>query len=331
MRVLCVYYNYPQLSATYVEAEIRFLLRHGIEVEVWAETDPGSPYEAPCRVHRGRLCDAERSFRPDIIHFYWFKMLSKHLDSVSCPRITVRTHSFEIQPEELTRFQPHPRIKGLFLFPHQAAQLPSLEKVIPLPVVYDSRRFPPGLPAAKRPDLIACCTAGLPKKALEVFFETATLCRGLRFVLALATCSGHGETINQCIELNNRLGQPVDIRVDLPHAEVVPLLREAGCYLCTQRASKRGMPIAIAEALASGCHVLVPRFSWLTEMIGPYGATYQDAADAATRLGEAQAWSPGEWVQFANGAASYASAQFSDEAILPQLLRTWEAILREKP
>lgn len=329
MRVLCAYFNYPQLSATYIEAEIQFLMRRGIEVEVWSETDPGSPYKPACRVHRGTLHDAEQSFQPDIVHFYWLKMLSQHLHDVSCPRITVRAHSFEIEPEHGSLLQRDPRVRALFLFPDQAAQLTSLDKIVTLPVAYDSQRFPAELSAAKQRDLVVCSTAGLPKKALEVFFETAALRRDLRFVLAVATCTGHVEMISQCIEMNNRLGRPVDLRIDVPHAEVVPLLREAGSYLCTQRADKRGMPIAIAEALASGCYLVVPRLPWLMGMIGNRGASYSSAAEAAVILGETQAWSREKWDQVASDASNYAHGRFSDETVLPQLLRTWEAILQE--
>ena len=328
MRVLFVYYNYPQLSATYVEAEIRFLQRHGVDVEVWAETDPGSPYEPSCRVHRGSLSEAERSFRPDIIHFYWLKMLTRHLAQVSCPRLTVRDHSFGIEREEIARFQLHSQVRTIFLFPHEAAQLASQKKIAALPVAYDSRRVPFGRSVNKRSDVVACCTAGLPKKALEVFFETAVLCPDLHFVLALATCTGNREIIERCIELNHRLGKPVDLRLDLPHAEVVPLLQEAGCYLCTQRADKRGMPIAIAEALASGCYLLVPHFPWLMDMIGGRGTTYQNAEEAAGRLSETRTWSPSKWHEVASDAASYAQARYSDEVVLPQLLKTWAAILQ---
>ena len=327
MRLLCVYYNYPQLSATYIEAEIQFLVRQGVEVAVWAETDPGSPYEASCRVYRGSLASAEQTYQPDIVHFYWLKMYFRHSECVTCPNITIRSHSFEIQSEDIAFLQQDPRIKGLFMFPHQTSRLPSLNKVIPLPVVYDSERFPPKPPLLKKTDLVVCCTGGLPKKALEVFFGAAALCQNIRFVLALATCSGHEKMVDWCVDMNREFDQPVNIQVDLPHNQVALLLREAAIYFCTQRVTKRGMPIAIAEALASGCYVLTPNFPWLAEMFGIYGTTYHDAIDSATHISECQKWTSSEWEKLSRGAVEYAFGKYADQIILPKRLKTWHEML----
>ena len=42
-RVLYALWQYPQLSETYIEAEISCMLRWGVDVEVWREIEPASP------------------------------------------------------------------------------------------------------------------------------------------------------------------------------------------------------------------------------------------------------------------------------------------------
>jgi hypothetical protein len=332
LRVLCAYYNYPQLSATYVEAEIQFLRRHGINVEVWSETEPGSAYTASCRVHRGSLREAELAFRPDVLHFYWVKMLAKYLDEILCPHITVRSHSFETEWPDAAALAKNHRVKAFFLFPHQIPNQSTdtivHNKIVPLSVAYDSVRFPFPSSFTKQRDLVVCCTAGLPKKTLEVFLEVATLCPELRFVLGIATCAGHEQTITSCLKKNDELGRPAEIHVDLPHQAIPPLLQQAGIYLCTQGAGKRGMPIAVAEALASGCHVLIPDLPWLKAMIGQLGDCYSNAADAAARLRTLSSWSGNDWAWQSQRAAHFAAATYADERVLPRLLAAWTTMLK---
>lgn len=325
MRILIVYFNYPQLSATYVEAEIRYFQRQGIEVEVWSECDPGAAYPPSCFVHRGTLPEAEAAFKPDIVHFYWVKMALKYLDRISCLNVTIRDHSFGLSNEDKLYLLAETRVRAVFLFPHEMG-LSESEKFIALPVAYDSDRFPVDNSSVKQSDLVVCCTAGLPKKNLETFIRTSVLCPNHRFVLAVATCTGHLDTVQHCVDLNRRLGSPVDLRVNVAHDETASLMRTAGVYLCTQDLQKRGMPIAVAEALASGCYTLVPELPWLCAMIGNHGHAYANASEAAESINETSNWSTEKWELLSESAARYSLNQFSDEKILPKVIHEWNAI-----
>ncbi len=329
MRILIVYFNYPQLSATYLEAEIRYFQRHGIDIEVWSECEPGAAYVPSCKVHRGTLSNAETDFQPDIVHFYWVKMAVKHLDSVLCPNITIRDHSFGLDAEDRSYLLSQLRVRAIFLFPHELMQGQS-EKLHPLTVAYDSTRFPTASDAVKQTDMVVCCTAGLPKKSLETFIQTAALCPNHRFILAVATCTGHGETVQHCIDLNRRLGSPAEIRVDVPHTDIIPLMQSAGSYLCTQNSQKRGMPIAVAEALASGCYILIPQLPWLEAMIADHGVTYDGPSEAAKAILETSDWPSHKWKSLSINAAEYGFGRFSDQMVLPKVIQTWSAII-EKP
>lgn len=325
MRVLLVYYNYPQLSATYIEAEIRYLIRKGCVVEVWSETDPGAPYSATCRVHRGRLNDAVRSFRPDVVHIYWLKMAEKLVDQIDCKNVTARSHSYLSEVEAADRLARNEKIKAIFLFPDQMRSVAGSEKFVELPVAYDSGRFRFPDTSHKEAGLVVGTTAGLPAKSIGDFFETARLCPDLNFILAVATCEGHVGLIEEIRGFDQSRYPNIELLVDVPHHEIPPLLERASAYLCTQKASKRGMPIAIAEALASGCFVMVPEFVWLTEMVEQYGAGYSSPAEAAQKLIEQ--YMSGIQEAFVSGASKMANIKFSDNAVLPIMTGLWDLIL----
>ncbi|MGZ3606875.1 MAG: glycosyltransferase [Syntrophales bacterium] len=320
---MCVYFNYPQLSASYLEAEIRYFLTQGFDVQVWSETAPGSPYTASVYVHHGSLEDAEKEFCPDIIHFYWVKMAANYLPVVKCKFITARSHSFEVEINYLAALQNDYRVKAIFVFPHQFAEANSKEKLVPLSVAYDTNRFPRVRNINKQRDSIICCTAGLPAKSLEVFFDVACLCRELKFTLMVATCTGHEDLIEQYINLNQKLGNPVTLLADVPHREVVPALQNAGIYLCTQKAAKKGMPIAIAEALACGCYILVPELPWLGNMISEHGSVYESTDHVLELIRSVQEFPDNYWASISDRASDYAEKSFSDQAVLPKVLEIW--------
>lgn len=327
MKILIVYYNYPQLSATYVEAEIQFFIAQGMEVEVWCEKEPGSPYPPTCKVHRGSLCEAESSFRPDVVHYYWAKMAERLLDDTICPNVTVRCHSFPVEVEVVQRLIQHERIKAVFMFPDQARQCAFHPKVVEIPVAYSSGTFELHDAPAKNKDLVVCATAGLPNKSLETFLEIACLCPEMDFRLTIATCEANERVIPHIHEVNRQLGANVDISVDVPHAQIPALLRPAAFYICTQRRAKKGMPIAVVEALASGCYVLVPDYPWLVEMVGDYGAGYSNPEDAAGQLKSLRSSGHETLEETRKNAPGHAVSGYGDVNVLPPMLEVWRSLV----
>lgn len=327
MKVLLVYYNYPQLSATYVEAEIQFFIDQGMEVEVWSEKDPGSPYPPTCRVHRGSLREAELSFKPDIVHYYWAKMAERLLDDTICPSVTVRCHSFPVEVDVTQRLIQCERIKAIFMFPDQVRQCGLHPKVVEIPVAYSSKTFQHLDAPAKNKAQVVCATAGLPNKSLEIFLEIACLCPEMDFRLTIATCEGNERFIPHIQEVNRKLGANVDISVDLPHAQIPDLLRPAAFYICTQRRAKKGMPIAVVEALASGCYVLVPDYPWLVEMLGDYGTGYSNPEDAAAQLKSLRRSGHETLELTRRKAPGYAVNGYGDVNVLPPILEIWRSLV----
>lgn len=327
MKILLVYYNYPQLSATYIEAEIKFFINQGLEVEVWSEKDPGSPYQPTCKVHRGSLREAEEFSKPDIVHYYWAKMAERLLNDTICPRVTVRCHSFPSEVEVLARLIQCERIKAIFVFPDQAKKCSYHPKIIEIPVAYSSNAFQRLDAPEKDKQLVVCATAGLPNKSLETFLEIACLCTEMDFRLAIATCEANEWVIPHIQEVNRKLAANVDISVDLPHAQIPDLLSNAAFYICTQSRAKKGMPIAVVEALASGCYVLVPDYPWLVEMVGTYGAGYSKPEDAAVLLNYLCNSGCETLEETRRYAPTYAISRYGDVNVLSAILEIWRSLL----
>src|SRR5262249_49933237 len=112
--------------------------------------------------------------------------------------------------------------------------------------------------ARKDRKLVLRVSAGLPSEDLTTFMHTARLCPQHRFVLILGHCYQVESAVEQIIEQNRELGDPVEILVDLQHAERSALVRHAGIYMHTLGEREPfGMPVSIAEAMASGALLLL--------------------------------------------------------------------------
>ena len=119
-RVLYVLWQYPQLSETYITAEISCMLRWGVHVEVWRERAPAFAHPSSVPTHDGSLVDAVHRVQPDIIHVHWIGFVAKHtatLAQIGLP-VTVRLHGFDTTPENIRALLALPWIRALYGFPH---------------------------------------------------------------------------------------------------------------------------------------------------------------------------------------------------------------------
>jgi hypothetical protein len=253
-RVLYLVWHYPQLSESYVETEIRTMRRWGVEIGIWGEVNPASPYDTDVPVFSGSAEEAIRAFRPDLIHIHWLNFAASHralLEATGLP-VTLRAHSFEVSREVLLDLLAQPWVRRLYHFPHQMrlldAEHPGMRSVRS---AFDTNLFTPRTDKNRR--LVVRTAAALPSKDLGLFFEIAARRPEYRFVLAAVTCNNKEEYVVELREMNARLGSPVDLRIDLPREEIAGLLGEAGLYLHTlvppgaSGATPIGMPISIAE------------------------------------------------------------------------------------
>ncbi|MES2972795.1 MAG: glycosyltransferase [Pseudomonadota bacterium] len=332
LRVLVYSYDYPQLTETYVDAEVDWLLRQGVDVRVFSEAPAGSPGKPSAPVLTGELFDAVRSFRPDIIHCHWLvfrEQLARATMEFGIP-VTFRGHGFEFSPEEALRCAGMEMTRAVYIYPHLAAKLPPHPRIQPLVVAYDSARM---RLAPKRDNRLVLRTAAcLETKDIDLFIRVAARCPGYRFVLVMGRVDSRAELPDHFRELNVSLGSPVDIRMNVQRDDVVPLMQSAGIYLHTFGFMLPfGMPISIAEALACGS-VPVVRNDPVARNYAGAGALFYDTEDEVVEhLHRMLSWTPAHWEERAQVNARFARSRYADDVVLPLILENWRDILHARP
>lgn len=324
MKVLYVLWNYPQLSETYVTVEIAFAQAQGVGIEVWRENVQKEDVPVQCPVHSGSLEAAIASVRPDVVHMHYLVMAERLAPRLppSIP-VTVRAHSFDWDKGLAWRVTALPNVRRIFAFPHFARQV-SHPKMRPMPVAYSTARFKPVPGPLKDGRMVLRLAAALPTKGLTDFFAAAQALKDHRFILGVAHAGG-APAYPETLKVMNLSGC-VDLRFDVPWEEAAGLTAKAGIYMETSdpRGHAFGMPISIAEALATGSLVLVRRSSEAEEYLGSAGRLYQSAGEAVSLIRETLGWKEDQWAAAAAEAVARARA-FADTTVLPDLVDEWRS------
>ena len=336
-RVLYLVWHYPQLSEAYVETELRVMRRWGVEIGVWGEVHPASPYPTDVPVFSGSVEDAIRAFKPDLIHIHWlnFGTSQKAALAASGLPVTLRAHGFEVSRDLLVDLLDQPWVRRLYGFPHQLrlidAEHPRLRGVVS---GFDTKLFAPRAEKDRR--LVVRTVAGLPSKDLPLFFEVAARRPEYRFVLAAVTCNQRESYIGELRSMNARLGSPVDFRVDVPRDQIAQVVGESGIYLHTlvspgaPGATPIGMPISIAEAMATGAVLIVKNLPEFTSYVGDAGLSYTDTDDVDRLLAEILDWSDARWRDQWYRSVDRAFTLYADETALRPIYDDWIAALRPR-
>jgi len=327
MKVLYMLSNYPQASESYIEAEIAYARLRGVVVAVWSEV-VGYGEELPgVRVYRNHdPHEAVDDFQPDLLHVHYLVMAEQLFRSFYYDflPVTVRAHSFDWAVDRAKRVSEAANVRAIYAFPHFARQADHVRKIAPLPVAYDAALYdvPSAIPVAH--DRIVRLSAGRRMKGLEDFFA---VCQRISprgsFRMAASRIVGDEKFIEELVTASARSG--VGVFVDLPRGEAVKLTRSSGIYLDTSDPAGHpfGMPVSIAEALASGAVVLVRDCPAAREYGGEaayYYRTVEEAAilvDQALRLGIHER-------EMIGLAARERAKLFRNDAVLPQLVDDWE-------
>ncbi|MGA9333582.1 MAG: glycosyltransferase family A protein, partial [Rudaea sp.] len=111
-KILYALWHYPQLSETYIETEIRAMLRFGANIEVWSNEDVAVRYEPAVPVRRGTLDRAIAEFAPDVIHTHWISSAITYAATALAANlpITVRSHGFELNKHTLQQLLNAPAL-----------------------------------------------------------------------------------------------------------------------------------------------------------------------------------------------------------------------------
>jgi glycosyltransferase involved in cell wall biosynthesis len=322
LRVLYVLAAFPQLSESYIASEIQWARRYGAKVRVWSSIEPTAPFPTDVPVDRGPLADAIRRFAPDVVHAHWVRTGQEFADIVASAglRMTVRGHWHHV-PSAIGALDQHPAVERIFLFPHLANRLSSiLRSVEALPVAFDSHEFASS--ARKDPRLVVRAGIAKPAKDLETFIRVAARCPRHRFVLAV--CLGNADYFQELAELNRTLGEPVELLKNRSHAQMAELQSQAAIQLHTySSAAPFGMPVSIAESMATGGYIVCRRLPGASEYVGNAGTLYADDDEAVGLIRETGSWSPGDWARVQSTSSTRAAENFADHRVLPALWAAW--------
>lgn len=325
LRVLFVCFDYPQLSESYVHTEIRWLLSHGVHIEVHCGELPRSPGQPLAPIHYGNLADTIAAVAPDIVHVHWMSQTSQFAETLArCGvPVTVRVHGFDYTDQLGRELARMPWLQRLYTFPGlQPGDRRDAEKWLPLASNFDSTRYYP--PKSKNRRLVLRCGACLPTKDLQLTLQVAALRPEYRFLLVLSN-NNHGiELAETLIRKNEELGSPAEIRFDLQYDEMAALMREASVYLHTfGYAQPFGQPISIAEAMACGTIPCVRFSRRALDYTGEAGLYYDSAADVSELLAEMLAWDDARWARQTDLCVERAFTRHADCVVLPDMLNDW--------
>lgn len=336
LRLLYVVWHYPQLSETYVETEIRCMLRLGVHVEVWAQIEGVAPYDSAVRVHRGTLAQAIEQSNPNILHAHWLSFVRSQRDALAAARLplTVRTHGFDTSDDTLSAVLALGTVRRIFCFPHEIPKTAAAARLQPLQAAFDTTLFRPQ--RAKDRRLVLRTSAALPSKNLELFFEVAKRLPHHRCVLAVVTCSLQEAYVDELTALWKAHGSPGELLIDVPRDELARLVEQAGLYLHTARlpgeagGTPIGMPISIAEAMATGAHVLVRAATPLVAYAGEAGRAYRDAGHAVALIDETTRWPEARWNECWTRSVDRAFHHHADDIALRPIYDEWCDIERAR-
>jgi glycosyltransferase involved in cell wall biosynthesis len=330
IRVLYMLFHYPQLSETYIEAEIAAMRRLGVEIAVWSANYVATPYRSDTPVHTGDLAAAISAARPDIVHSHWLTFALEYEEVIAAHGLpmTVRAHGFETTPDTILRMLAQPSVARIHLFPHHAQELALNDPRIGIiRAGFDSALFLPGV--EKDRHLVVRTAAALESKNLAFFLEAAKRLPDFRFVLAVTACSFKEAYVDALLALRDQIASPAEILVNLPHADAARLITRAGIYLHTIAAPDEpfgappGQPISIAEAMATGCYTLVRDLPALVSYAGGAGAAYHDIDEAVELIAATAGWSDRAWRTAANRAIDHAWLWHADDFALRPVFESW--------
>jgi glycosyltransferase involved in cell wall biosynthesis len=334
LKVLYALWHYPQLSESYIETEIAYMRRRGIDVEVWSEITPVAPHPVDVPVHRGSLKEVLASAKPDIVHIHWLGSFGSYehvLRKAGLP-VTVRAHGFEFTPELASKLNENSLVRAVFVFPQHKAALPNFAKLQVACSAFDPTLYRPlNLPKDRR--LVLRVAAGLPTKDFPILFRLAKRLPEFRFVLSVVTCNQHEAYVAELLRQNEKVGRPVDLRINMSHPAIAALAQKAGIYLHTYDPAgpPYGMPISIAESMACGAYLIARRLPPTAAYVGEAGDLYDSDAEAEALLRATLDWSEEQWRGAALRSIDRAFRLYVDRLALKPIFDCWQDLAQRIP
>lgn len=333
IKVLYALWQYPHICETYIETELQLMHRYGCEIYIWRSSDSNSSYPSSFKVFDGEFCEAVANIKPDLIHVHWIGFLrgiEPLLDSLHIP-VTLRLHGFDFDPTYLTYILEKSWLKSVYAFPHHVAVPHAKLKVVN--VAFDTKLYSPSF-IHKNKKLVARVGACLPSKDIFFFLDLAKVMPNFEFVMALVRCTGMEHYVEEVIAYAEKIGSPAKIYINLSREEAAKIVQDAGIYLHTTAPIGDpyfypvGMPISIAEAMATGSYVIARKLEEIEHYVGDAGKFYDSIASAAALINETLEWTDATWLSKQKISVERAYAHHADEVVLREIYTDWTDVFK---
>ena len=289
-RVLYIVREYPQISQTYIKAEIEAIQeRYEPRVVTLGPANTAEPRHLPFTVtsQRQKIMEIIREFRPQVIHCHYLilGLLVGQIAAEAGLCFTMRSHSFDVLETEGARANPdwavtremlrHDNCLGVLCFPFLRPELERFgiqpEKLIDVPPVVAVSRF-----LDKGPNGRAIMNIGAvrPKKRMEDFVELSRLMPGREFNLYAL-----GYRAPELKAYAEQRGGPVNFIPPVSHDDMPAEYKKHEWLVYTAHPGLKsvGWPMAVAEAQASGVGVCIAYIRPdLKDYVGEAGHLYRD-------------------------------------------------------
>jgi hypothetical protein len=295
LKVLYIVERYPQLSETYIRAELD-ALKDDFEIKI-VTTRKADYHETEYRDYH-HISDEEEIFRlidkyrPDVIHSHYTDMaeIVSNISKFTGTPFTLRTHSYDtlinqeiktvpVHISELARHINHDLCKGILIMPfshdlllHEAKIEAGKMTVVP-PVVNVKKFYNKETNGNRIMNTGAC----LPKKAMSGFIRLSKLLPEKEFDLYAV-----GYNIKKLKHLNSKVDGRVNFVDPLPYSEMPAEYKKHNwlVYTASMGMKTSGWPLAIIEAMASGTMVCMQNLRPdLKDYIGDAGYLFDNIDD----------------------------------------------------
>lgn len=324
LRVLDLSFNYPHLSESYIDAEIRHLLARGVDVFAWSSQPSVAPGPIPDGVELAvgaPIGDIVARFQPHIVHLHWLMWDQSALDVLAAfgQPITARVHN-DTTRERLQMYCAHPAVRRVYIYPGDSEQFDfTHEKLRVMPVVIE--RQPPLALLRDRRLLLRAASIAPRDQAMMV--ALAYRLPEYQVVLCLADTvhTGANSTVDDINAAITAL-KPNNLKVlwNVSPSEMARWYAQAGIYVHTFPADKTAaMPVSIGQALSAGCYTLVRNQPRLARMVGAAGDVYASLDEAVSHVRATQQWTDEQWATRVTASRAEGEKYCADQAVAPML------------
>ena len=298
-RITYVLYNYPEISETYVSAELASVPPQ-FELDVISRGRSTDTVESqrPYVIEKdgARILERTRAFAPDAIHTHWVwgpqLSIACRLAKVLDRPLTVRAHSFDILGSRPRPDDPASSVTknldvlcsdlclGILTMPFGVERLVRAgvpeRKLIPCWPVVDYQRFHDETPNGVGVVNVGSC---LPKKDFPAYLELARRMPDVPFHLYAV-----GAQVAALRATNEALGAPVSIHDAVPHGQMPRIFKQYEwlVYTADRTLATVGWPVSVPEAQAAGLGVCMPNLRPdIKDFVGPAGFVYDTLDEVA--------------------------------------------------